>query len=104
MKTKPESAFTRLDLLAMIALVGMAALLALPSLAAIARDANADQCQSNQRQLMRAMHLYCADNADYFPYNRDVSVGQWLTHNAVSGPDATNTAKLFDPAYDMIAN
>jgi prepilin-type processing-associated H-X9-DG protein len=104
MKKNFESGFTRLELLAIIAVLAIGALVALPSLASIARDSNSALCQSNQRQLMRALHLYCADNSDYLPYNRDQTVGQWLTHSATSTPDATNTAKLFDPQYDMIAN
>jgi prepilin-type processing-associated H-X9-DG protein len=99
-----KSAFTRLDLLAMIAVLGLGALVALPSLAAIAHDANADLCQNNQKQIMRALHLYAADNGDYLPYNVDDSgPSEWISAKA-TGPDSTNRAKLFDPKYNMIAN
>lgn len=104
MKPNTEAAFSRIDLLAIAGTLGLLALVALPAIAAIARDANAELCQNNQRQLMRAAHLYCADNSDFFPYNSDQSTGQWITQNANSLPDSTNAAKLFDPNFSFLAN
>lgn len=103
MKNKGEAAFSRLDLFAVIAIIGLFTLIVFPAMGAIARDANSDLCQDNQRQLMRAMHLYVVDNGDYFPYNRDTGSSQWLTHTANSIPDSTNAAKLFDPNFNKLA-
>lgn len=102
MKNNTDSGFTRVDLLALVVVFGLGGLVTLPALATIARDANAEICQSNQRQLMRALHLYCADNDGYFPYNRD-NVNQWITQSGSSLTDSTNRAKLFDPNYSMLA-
>jgi prepilin-type processing-associated H-X9-DG protein len=104
MKNNSEAAFSRLDVLAILSILGLLTLVGLPVIGAIAHDANADLCQNNQRQLMRAVHLYCADNSDFFPYNSDNTSGQWITHNAATLPDSTNVAKLFDPTQSFLAN
>lgn len=101
MKTQPPQSnggFTRADLITVAAMIAVFSLLAAPRLFAAAQSPEAATCISNMQQMMRALHLYTTDNADFLPFNGDipnVSAGlNWLQHDARNLPDATNSAKL----------
>jgi hypothetical protein len=104
--SQAEAGFTRADLAAIVAIVGALALLGAQKLSAAGPTAAGVTCTGNMQQMMRALHLYATDNADFLPLNSDsgiVSAGlNWLIHDARTLPDATNSAKLVS-SFNMLA-
>jgi len=60
--------FTRLDLLAVVAVLGLLFLLVLPALARPGLNSKSFQCLNNHRQLCNAWRLYADDNNDRIVY------------------------------------
>jgi competence protein ComGC len=101
---KSEQGFTRADLMAVIAILSIFAMLGAARIGAAGDDVASTGCLSNQRQLLRALHLYTADNGDYLPFLSDDSQSlNWLRHTAHTIPDATNAAKLINPNFSLLA-
>jgi prepilin-type N-terminal cleavage/methylation domain-containing protein len=61
--------FTLVELLAVIAVVVVLAVMLLPALAATRPNAQAFQCQNNEKQLTLAWQMYAEDNKDLLPPN-----------------------------------
>lgn len=87
--------FTLIELLIVIAIIGILAALLLPALSGAKSRARTVACVSNMRQFGAAFSLYCQDNQDKVPPNKDgltVKLGDtwvegWEGH---AGPDCTN--------------
>src|SRR3954465_14127405 len=98
-----DRAFTRVDLIFTVAAIG-----ALAVLAAVKSFAAQNlSCVGNKAQLVRALHLYAADNGDFMPLMIDSGTTSpnsiWLSHPMNSLPDATNTARLLNPTNSQLA-
>jgi len=65
--------FTRLDLLAVVAVLGLLFLLMLPALARPGLNSKSFQCLNNHRQLCNAWRMYADDNSDLIVYASDDS-------------------------------
>jgi hypothetical protein len=104
--SRSDSGFTRVDLLAVTAVIAVFALIGTVKLAAAGTAAAGTTCTGNMQTMMRALHLYTSDNADFLPPNSDIpnqSAGlNWLIHDGRSLPDATNSAKLIS-AFNLLA-
>ena len=104
---KPDTGFTRIDLLTVAAMIFILGVLGAQKLAAATAAAGSPTCTGNQAQLVRALHLYSTDNGDFLPYMSDSGSTQpnsnWLVHGATTAPDATNSAKLINPSYSQLA-
>ncbi len=98
-----ENAFTRLDLIFTVATIAALGILA----AVKSFAAQGASCTSNKAQLVRALHLYAADNGDFLPLMTDSGTlapnSIWLAHYNGTLPDATNAAKLINPSYSQLA-
>ncbi len=69
-----SSAFTLIELLVVIAIVGILASLLLPALTRAKMSAQNLDCLNNLKQLELCLHLYSADNDDYFVPNNSVAI------------------------------
>ena len=93
------SAFTLLELLAAIVVIAVLAGILLPAVSGAQAKSLGTTCISQSRQINLAFALYCDDNADSVPPNKDgqgLPLGEtwvegWL---GLPGPDCTNTALL----------
>jgi prepilin-type processing-associated H-X9-DG protein len=106
-KQKTNEGFTRLDVAAVVAITFLIGILGASSAGATASNSQSVTCINNMQQLMRALHLYTGDSNDYLPPMQDNTASTpyslWLVHLAQSPIDATNTAKLLDPQYSLLA-
>lgn len=83
-----ESAFTRIELLAVIVTVALLGMLIMPTLARPANDGARMVCMNNLRQLGMASQMYAADNQDYLPFPNwggGSTVGPGWLYNSTSG-------------------
>jgi hypothetical protein len=109
MKNQPENqrAFTRTDLIAIVAICGLLGLVTFPLRGDTQSDSDTIVCRTNMRQLARAVHLYSMDNGGLLPINwDDPTPGKnWIVGNVGGfGTDSTNINALRNPATSMLAN
>jgi prepilin-type processing-associated H-X9-DG protein/prepilin-type N-terminal cleavage/methylation domain-containing protein len=69
-----ENSFTLIELLVVIVIIAILAALLLPALSRAKVTAQSIACVNNLKQLTLCLHLYVADNDDYFPPNDSVAV------------------------------
>jgi prepilin-type processing-associated H-X9-DG protein len=67
MRRRTSQAFTRIELVAVVAALAALGLFALPLLAASRASSDRAACFNNLRQIMRAALMYADDNNDAFP-------------------------------------
>jgi prepilin-type processing-associated H-X9-DG protein len=105
-------AFTRFELVVVLAVLALLAMFLLPALARTQPDSRAFQCLNNHRQLARAWLMYAADNNDQLATSLHGSEAMsptqpmwaagWLDWGTSSAN--TNTVYLTDPRYSILAN
>lgn len=96
-----SSAFTLVELLAVIAIIGVLASLLLSSLVAARQKAQGVLCMSNVRQLVQAWWLYADDNDERLPGAPGWVSGR-LNFNP-GNPDNTNVSFLIHPRFATLA-
>jgi prepilin-type N-terminal cleavage/methylation domain-containing protein/prepilin-type processing-associated H-X9-DG protein len=67
----PSRAFTLIELLVVIAIIAILAAMLLPALGRAKQKGQGIQCMSNTKQMSYCCIMYCLDNNDRFPPNRD---------------------------------
>jgi prepilin-type processing-associated H-X9-DG protein len=118
------SAFSRVDLLAVLVTMAILALAVLPTLARLHVEPQATQCLTNLRQITAGWWMYVNDNQGRMAANRGLlpanedynAYPRWVAGDmrggvvsqAPGGPlytgiDATNSALLVDPHYSQLA-
>src|SRR5690349_13661958 len=90
-----DEAFSRADLLAIIAIMALLALVLTPALARNRVGDKGFQCLNNLRQLMSAMLMYTQDYRDLFPPNPDDG-NTTPYHNWCSGQAGQGGAQEFN--------
>ena len=99
-----KRAFTLLELLAVIAICGVLAMVLLPALARSKPPNHALVCMNNGRRILAALHLYAADNIDFWPPNElsdPCWVAGFMDFNS-GNPANTNLSGLTDPAHSKL--
>lgn len=97
-------AFTLVELLVVIAIIGILAAMLLPALSQAKIRAQNIACINNLKELETCLHLYTADNADFFVPNDSIAIGTGGTNNTFSAgitsyswlPDTDATTEI-DP-------
>jgi prepilin-type N-terminal cleavage/methylation domain-containing protein/prepilin-type processing-associated H-X9-DG protein len=78
------SGFTLVELLVVIGIIALLISILLPSLAKARKSANAVKCAANLRSIMQGVHMYAAQNKDYYPGSA-LSSGRHLFNSDLSG-------------------
>lgn len=81
--SRREKGFTLIELLVVIAVIGLLAALLLPALSKAKGRARTIACLNNLKQLELCLHLYVADNNDYFVPNNSIAVFTMTTNGPV---------------------
>ena len=108
--TRPDAndAFTRIELLVLLASVGLLMSLALPILAGTHAGSASTACLNNLRRLGQAWLLFIEDHDGFFPGNVDDGSTQgynWVGGQAsVGGSQEFNPEVLQNPASSQLAN
>jgi prepilin-type processing-associated H-X9-DG protein len=106
--SEKQTAFTRTDLVAIIAIVAGLGVLTLPLHGDATTESSSIICRTNKRQLIRALHLYTMDNGGLLPPNGgDSTPGRtWVSGfmDFTGGVDSTNFNTLTTPTTSLLAN
>ena len=68
-KMKHRNAFTLIELLVVIAIIALLVSILLPSLQRVRELGNRTVCQTRQKGIMGAFHLYISDNEGFMPFS-----------------------------------
>src|SRR5260221_3180034 len=102
----PESAFTFIELLVVLAVIAALAATLLPALAKSRPNSLAFQCLNNNRQLCAAWRMYADDNRDRIVYASDDGTGSSNPLNqyawTLSHLDYTSNSKNWDTNADIV--
>jgi prepilin-type N-terminal cleavage/methylation domain-containing protein len=91
----PDSAFTLIELLLVIAIIAVLAALLMPALATAKSKGKQTACLNNLRQLALSFQMYSADNDGKLAQNNPLAEpggNCWVLGDMKVGADATNTA------------
>jgi prepilin-type N-terminal cleavage/methylation domain-containing protein/prepilin-type processing-associated H-X9-DG protein len=115
---RERAAFTLIELLIVIAIMAVLAALLLSALSQAKSRAQTTVCLNNLKQLQLAWLMYCDENGDQVPYNRQAINWNMYQANWVWGAmsyeteldepgfwthaDSTNTALLLDPRRSQL--
>ncbi len=102
------TAFTLIELLAVIGVVLCLAALIAPAFASTSQGSKAFQCMNNLRRLMRATLTYAQNNSDFFPPNPDdgntVPGHEWCPGEAgIGAAQEFDSDILADPHRSLLA-
>lgn len=98
-QNRVHSAFTVIELLAVLGVLFLLSLILLPALAGTRTTTKTAHCMNNLRRLTGAWLMYTSDNADLLPLKLAGNIVDWTGSN----PDNTNTAKLLDSLQSPLA-
>jgi len=102
----PESGFTSVELLVVLAVIAALAATLLPALAKSRPNVQALQCLNNHRQLCAARRMYADDSHDRIVYASDDGIGSSNPLNqyawTLSHLDYTSNSKNWDTNVDIV--
>lgn len=102
MPARTKRGFTLIELLVVIAIIAILAAILFPVFARARKAAMASGCQSNMKQIGKAIKLYLSDWQDTFPTNRPYSGGNRLVLANVAAHVPLTPAGLMTAAGDPV--